>query len=92
MPAVSVILPVYNREQSVARAIRSVLAQTWTPLELIIVDDGSTDRTRDVLDSFGSKITLVWLNRIAPQFSIEPETSPGAATRSSFGSGYFRPK
>lgn len=59
MPDVSVILPVYNREQSVARAIRSVLAQTSPPLELIAVDDGSTDRTRDVLDSFGSRITVI---------------------------------
>jgi len=59
MPDVSVILPVYNREQSVARAIRSVLAQTWTPCELIVVDDGSTDRTRDVLDNFGSQITVI---------------------------------
>src|SRR4051794_32804277 len=59
MPGVSVILPVYNREQSVARAIRSVLTQTWTPLELIVVDDGSTDHTRDVLDSFRSQITVI---------------------------------
>jgi glycosyltransferase involved in cell wall biosynthesis len=59
MPDVSVILPVYNREQTVARAIRSVLAQTRTPLELIVIDDGSTDRTRDVLDSFGSQITVI---------------------------------
>jgi glycosyltransferase involved in cell wall biosynthesis len=59
MPDVSVILPVYNREHSVARAIRSVLAQTLRPLELIVVDDGSTDGTRDVLDSFGSRITVI---------------------------------
>jgi len=59
MPDVSVILPVYNREYSVARAIRSVLAQTWTPFELIVVDDGSTDGTRAVLDSFGSQITII---------------------------------
>jgi glycosyltransferase involved in cell wall biosynthesis len=59
MPDVSVILPVYNREQSVARAIRSVLAQTCTAIELIAIDDGSTDGTRDVLDSFGSQITVV---------------------------------
>ena len=56
---VSVILPVYNREQSVARAIRSVLSQTRTPIELIVVDDGSTDGTRKVLDSFGSQITVI---------------------------------
>src|SRR3954452_5019375 len=59
MPDVSVILPVYNREQTVARAIRSVLAQTSTPLELIVIDDGSTDGTHDVLDSFGSQITVI---------------------------------
>src|ERR1700704_1423104 len=58
-PRISVILPVYNREQTVARAIRSVLAQTWTSLELIVVDDGSTDGTRDVLRSFGSQITVI---------------------------------
>jgi glycosyltransferase involved in cell wall biosynthesis len=58
-PQVSVILPVYNREQSVARAIRSVLAQTRPPIELIVVDDGSTDGTRDVLDTFGSQITVI---------------------------------
>ncbi|HEX3579222.1 MAG TPA: glycosyltransferase, partial [Thermoanaerobaculia bacterium] len=54
-----VVLPVYNREHAVTRAIRSVLAQTWTPLELIVIDDGSTDGTRDVLDSFGSRITII---------------------------------
>jgi glycosyltransferase involved in cell wall biosynthesis len=59
MPAVSVILPVYNRESTVARSIRSVLGQTWTSLELIVVDDGSTDGTRNVLDSFGSQITVI---------------------------------
>ena len=56
---VSVILPVYNREGSVARAIRSVLSQTYRSLELIVVDDGSTDGTRRVLEGFGSRITLI---------------------------------
>jgi len=58
-PLVSVILPVYNRETSISRAIESVLAQTYRPLELIVVDDGSTDGTRRVLEQFGSRITLL---------------------------------
>jgi glycosyltransferase involved in cell wall biosynthesis len=59
-PLVSVILPVYNRETMVARAIESVLAQTYRPLELIVVDDGSTDGTHAVLEAFGDRITLLW--------------------------------
>jgi glycosyltransferase involved in cell wall biosynthesis len=58
-PLVSVILAVYNREGSVGRAVRSVLAQTYYPFELIVVDDGSTDGTRDVVEGFGAPVKLV---------------------------------
>src|SRR5436305_9669397 len=58
-PPVSVVLPVYNREQSVARAIGSVLRQTYGDIELIVVDDGSTDRTRDVVRQFAPDVALV---------------------------------
>jgi len=48
-PTVSVVLPTYNRDRLVGRAVRSVLAQTHREIELIVVDDGSTDATAAVL-------------------------------------------
>jgi glycosyl transferase family 2 len=48
-PAVSVIVPTYQRRELVKRAVASVLSQTVSELELIVVDDGSTDGTEDVL-------------------------------------------
>ena len=47
MPRLSVIIPAYNAADTIARSAGSVLSGTWTDLELIIVDDGSTDRTAD---------------------------------------------
>jgi glycosyltransferase involved in cell wall biosynthesis len=58
-PLVSVILPVYNRAGWVARAVESVLAQTYQNLELLAVDDGSTDGTRRVLEGFSSRVRLL---------------------------------
>lgn len=51
MPQVSVVLPVYNAESTILRAIRSILAQSLTDLELLVVDDGSTDGTREIAAS-----------------------------------------
>jgi glycosyltransferase involved in cell wall biosynthesis len=56
---VSVILPVYNRAGWVARAVGSVLTQTHRHIELLVIDDGSTDDTREVLESFGSRVTIL---------------------------------
>jgi glycosyltransferase involved in cell wall biosynthesis len=58
-PFVSVILPVRNRERSIARAIDSVLAQTYRDFELIVVDDGSTDSSADIAATYGDALTLL---------------------------------
>lgn len=51
MVEVSVIIPTYNRADFLERSIRSVLAQSYGNLELIVVDDGSTDHTKEVVDA-----------------------------------------
>jgi len=49
---VSVVIPVYNREAYVGDAIESVLAQTFTDFEVLVIDDGSTDRSREVAGAY----------------------------------------
>lgn len=56
----SVVIPTYNRAEPCARAVRSVIAQTYRPIEVVVVDDGSTDDTAErLLAEFGDRITLV---------------------------------
>lgn len=55
----SVVIPVYNREQAVARAIESVLNQTRQPLEILVVNDGSTDGTLRALKRYKPHIIIL---------------------------------
>lgn len=58
-PLVSVIIPTFNRAWAVGRAIDSVLEQDYRPFELIVVDDGSTDQTAEILARYGDQLTVV---------------------------------
>jgi glycosyltransferase involved in cell wall biosynthesis len=60
MPQISVIIPTYNREQFIGEAIKSVVDQTYPPLEIIVVDDGSTDQTAEVIRRFKSPIPVFY--------------------------------
>ncbi len=60
---VSVIIPVYNRQETIARALDSVLEQTYENMEVIIVDDGSSDDTMEILKSYSdSRIRILSQN------------------------------
>jgi len=56
---VSTIIPTYNRAETIERAVNSVLNQTWKEMEVIVVDDGSTDETVEVLKKYGDKIRVI---------------------------------
>jgi glycosyltransferase involved in cell wall biosynthesis len=58
-PLVSVVIPTYNRAHCVGEAIKSVLDQTYKNFEIIVVDDGSTDNTQEVLATFGDRIRVI---------------------------------
>ena len=58
-PLISVIIPVYNSEKYLSEAIESVLSQTDCNLDVIVVDDGSTDNTAKVVDSFGFRSDII---------------------------------
>ena len=59
MKLVSILIPVYNAEAFVAEAIQSALDQTWPAKEVIAVDDGSTDRSPEILEDFRPRIRII---------------------------------
>lgn len=64
-PLISIIMPVWNGERYLADAIQSILAQTFRDFEFIILDDGSTDRTPEILEEYASldsRIRLIKLD------------------------------
>jgi len=65
-PKVSVIIPTYNSAQYICETLDSVLAQTYKDYEIIVVDDGSTDNTREVLKPYMSKIKYIYKENGGP--------------------------
>lgn len=60
MPTISVIIPTYNGARYIRQAIDSVLAQSYSDYEIIVVDDGSTDNTAEILWPYGDRITYLY--------------------------------
>ena len=54
-PKISVIVPVYNVEKYLRRCIDSILAQTFTDFELLLIDDGSKDKSGEICDEYADK-------------------------------------
>jgi glycosyltransferase involved in cell wall biosynthesis len=75
-PRVSVVIPAYNSERFIADALRSVVAQTCRPHEIIVVDDGSTDATRAVVAAAGGDIRYVF----QPNQGVSAARNTGIAT------------
>jgi glycosyltransferase involved in cell wall biosynthesis len=57
---ISAVIPTYNRAHLIGRAIESVLGQRYAPTEVIVIDDGSTDRTRQVVESYDARVRYVF--------------------------------
>jgi hypothetical protein len=66
MPAVSVVIPTYNRRKRVEQAVASVLAQTFHDFELLVIDDGSVDGTRQSLAGLDPRLHYVWQDNCGP--------------------------
>jgi len=65
-PLVSCIVPVFNGERYLAEALDSILAQTWRPLEVIVVDDDSTDGSAAVVAKYDAQVSYVYQANAGP--------------------------
>ncbi len=70
---ITILIPCHNEEKSIKSTINSCLNQSRTPDEILVVNDGSTDRTGDILASFGNKIKVVNIARATGNKSYAQE-------------------
>ncbi len=89
---VSVIIPAHDAEEYLAATIASALDQTYTPVEVIVVNDGSTDRTGTVAAGFGDRIRFIEQANAGPAAARNTALRPrrgelvGASTPTTSGS------
>lgn len=76
-PSVSIILPCYNGERFLEKAIQSCLDQTWTDWELIIVDDASTDSTPDIINRYASMKSNISTVRLETNLGLPAALNSG---------------
>ena len=79
-PLVSVCIGAYNRKDYIRECVDSALAQTWPHKEIIVVDDASTDGTREILQSYGTSIRLILRDENSGICPITRNQAVGAAT------------
>lgn len=53
--SISVVIPTFNREKTIKNCLDSVLSQTFSPMEIIVVDDGSSDNTKEIIDNYSDE-------------------------------------
>lgn len=78
LPALTVVIPVYNGENFLRETLESVLAQSYPAVEIIVVNDGSTDRTLSVAGEFGDRIRVV----DRPNLGVSASRNVGVSTAS----------
>ncbi len=65
-PLISCIVPVFNGERYLREALDSIFAQTYQPIEIIVVNDGSTDGTAAVVSAYGQRVRSLWQSNAGP--------------------------
>lgn len=84
MPKVSIVTTTYNREKLVSRAIDSVLSQTFTDFQYVILNNGCTDRTQDILERYAKQDSRIKLFHMKKNCILQPNLSENEATYQQF--------